>query len=516
MLASALIFVIMASCILFVPNFVNAQSTYKVSGYILDSSGKGVAGAKFTLYPAGQVTTDNSGYYQINASGSQYYSIFVWPPFDSNYLAYTERGFYVGTTDATKNITLTSGVKLCGYIKADSSTPISGALGFLGDYYSGWYSNSSGYYFITAPAGTYTLKFEPKTGPTFPTFVQFNFSLTQNTFKNVTLNDPENTPIYDVSGYVLDSNGKGISGAEIVFGVTYVTSVISGSTGYYSIFAPLGTYHAVIWPPFDSNYLSYNQPSLTVGSTDITQNFTLSVGCKVSGYLTDSAGNPIRGAIASLGTHTSGWYSNDSGYYFTTAPIGVYNLKIQPRTGPDFPIYTEANFNLSGDVSRSFILAASQSTSTPPDDRKIFEVLSNSTVSELSFNSNGKSLNFKVSGPSGTTGYTRAIIAKSLMPNFSGTSVSMDGKNMTFTLVSTSDYWILEFNYSHSTHQVVVGLADIVTTATTATPTQTNTSTSTSTIPEFTLATAAVGILLISVFLALARKKLVLPNRTVK
>ncbi len=497
LLTSTLVIAVIASCILIIPNSVNGVTdTFKVSGYVLDGNGRGVAGALFNLQDAGQVATDNFGYYERYTT-TGYHDIFVWPPFDSNYLAYNERGFYVGTTDATKNITLTSGIKLSGYIKDSTGYPIRGALGFLGQYYTGWYSNDSGYYFITAPAGTYTLSFEPRTGPTFDTFTEFNVVLTQNTVKNITLGDPANVPRYDISGYILDSNGKGIAGAEIVFGVTYVTSVISDAKGHYSTTAPSGTYHAAVWPPFDSNYLSYDQPGLTVESADLNQNFTLDVGCKVSGYLTDSAGNPIRGAIASLGTHTSGWYSNNSGYYFTTAPAGIYNLKIQPRTGPNFPIYTETSFNLTGDVSRNFILAASQSTSQPANDQKIFEVQSNSTVSELSFNSNSNSLSFRVSGPSGTTGYTKAIIAKSLMPNFTGTTAALDGQNMTFTLTSTSDYWIMDFTYSHSTHQIVIGLA----------------SANTSTIPEFTPITLVLGIMLVSAVSALARKKLVLPHK---
>ncbi len=514
LLTSLLILAIISGCVLIVStNFGNAQSTteYKVSGYILDSNGKGLAGALFNMYPVGQIRTDNSGYYQTYAS-TGYYTLNVWPPFDSNYLAYTQYGFAVETSDITKNITLTAGIKLSGYIKDVTGTPIMGAIGFLDQYYTGWYSNSSGYYFITAPAGTYTLKLEARTGPTFQTFNEFNVVLNQNNIKNIVIGDPSNLPTYEISGYISDANGRGISGAKINFGVYYVTSATSDSTGYYKSSAPSGTYHIQVLPPFDSNYVWHNNLVLQVGNTSVTQNVTLNVGYKVSGYLTDSAGIPIKGALPLLSNYCCGWYSNESGYYFVTAPVGVYTLKIQPRTSLDFPIYTEANFNLTHDISRNFILSSSSSTSTPANDQKIFEVQSNSTVSELAFNSTDLSLSFKVSGPSGTTGYTKALIAKSLVPTFTGASVSLDGKNLTFSVLSTNDYWVMEFTYGHSTHQVTIDLADNNLNAD-QTPVQSQPPIST--IPELTPVTLVFAVVLASVALAFARKKLNPPHSVV-
>jgi hypothetical protein len=104
-----------------------------------------------------------------------------------------------------------------------------------------------------------------------------------------------------ISGYILDSNGDGIAGAVINLNAPEnISSVYSDSSGYYVIYAPTGTYQINVWPPFDSNYLSFSQPAFSVETSDISKNITLNSGYKLSGYLTDSFGAPVRGAIVLL------------------------------------------------------------------------------------------------------------------------------------------------------------------------------------------------------------------------
>jgi hypothetical protein len=128
-----------------------------------------------------------------------------------------------------------------------------------------------------------------------------------------------------------------------------IPSVLTNSAGYFEVYAPEGTYDFCIWPAFDSNFLSYRLKTFTV-TGNITRNFTLTEGCKVSGYITDSQGTPISGALVSLDSHISGWYSKSNGYYFVTAPAGTYTLTVQPRTGPTFATYTISSFVVNGDV----------------------------------------------------------------------------------------------------------------------------------------------------------------------
>jgi len=342
-----------------IPCFVLAQdsSSFTISGYILDSAGHGVAGATIIfcvpeIVPG--VFSDSSGYYEISAPSGTYHVI-VWPPFDSNYISYDEPAFNV-QSDITKNITLATGYKISGYITGSLGAPVKKAVVSLGNFFCGWYSKYSGRYFVTAPAGTYTLNARPASGPQgvtdFRPYSEYNIVVDGDLEKDFTVKTHT-----EISGYVLDEEGNGLAGARVIFGVPdIVPSVSTDDSGYYTIYAPRGTYHVNVWPPVDSNYLSFDQPELIVGTSDFTKNITLGSGYKLSGYLTDYSGAPIRGALVSLDLFHCGWFSDSSGYYFVTAPAGTYNLKIQPRTGPTFLIYTENNFTLTCDTVKNFTL----------------------------------------------------------------------------------------------------------------------------------------------------------------
>ncbi|MGA2386562.1 MAG: hypothetical protein ABSG33_08515 [Candidatus Bathyarchaeia archaeon] len=84
-----------------------------------------------------------------------------------------------------------------------------------------------------------------------------------------------------------------------------------------------------------------------------------------------------------------------------------------------------------------------------------FSIESNSTVSNLFFNSTDSELSFTVSGPTGTTGFAKVTIAKTLMPN-GNLQVYMDGNPISSSEDSNGSYWIVTFTYHHSTHQVTI------------------------------------------------------------
>jgi hypothetical protein len=96
--------------------------------------------------------------------------------------------------------------------------------------------------------------------------------------------------------------------------------------------------------------------------------------------------------------------------------------------------------------------------SLPYQEKNVFVVESNSTVTALAFNSTTSELSFRVSGPSGTEGYVRVTIAKNLVSNAADMKVTLDGKQLSYNLTETEDTWVLLFNYSHSTHFVSVYL----------------------------------------------------------
>ena len=181
---------------------------------------------------------------------------------------------------------------------------------------------------------------------------------------------------YKISGYILDANGHGIKGANVIFNVpSIVPSVWSDSSGYYVISAPAGTYHVNVWPPFDSNYIHYDEPGFVVGS-DMTKNITLYSGYKVSGYISFSNGTPVVGAAVIFRNSAntwfgSGWFSNSTGYYFLSVPAGTYTIIARPRTGnyysgptTDFPTYYEYNFTVTGDTIKNITVGGSSPTSS--------------------------------------------------------------------------------------------------------------------------------------------------------
>jgi outer membrane protein assembly factor BamB len=176
---------------------------------------------------------------------------------------------------------------------------------------------------------------------------------------------------YKISGYILDANGNGIGGANIIFNVpSIVPSVWSDSSGHYVISAPAGTYHVNVWPPFDSHYINYDEPGFTVGS-DMTKNMTLQSGYKVSGYISDASGKPVVGAVVLLDNFGSGWFSNSEGYYFLSVLAGTYTINAHPRTGnyysgptTDFPPYHEHNFTVNCDTVKNITVGVSSPTSS--------------------------------------------------------------------------------------------------------------------------------------------------------
>jgi regulation of enolase protein 1 (concanavalin A-like superfamily) len=93
-------------------------------------------------------------------------------------------------------------------------------------------------------------------------------------------------------------------------------------------------------------------------------------------------------------------------------------------------------------------------------EKNAFSVSSNSTVSNLSFNSTSRELSFTITGPTGTTGYADVFIAKSLIQDSSSITVSLDENNIDYTAISTGDSWLLHFTYSHSAHNITINLAN--------------------------------------------------------
>jgi hypothetical protein len=185
---------------------------------------------------------------------------------------------------------------------------------------------------------------------------------------------------YKVSGYVTSSNGAPISGTKLLFfntsGYNIYPDLTTNSSGGYSANAPPGIYTIEVLPPFDSYYVNYLENSFSVNS-DIIKNVTLTAGCKVSGYITNSTGAPMVRASVMLKTngpdYSSGWYSTDAGYYYVNVLAGTYTIDARPANAYDpslqgctyFSPYLENNFLVTSNMTKNIFVDTSTITPTP-------------------------------------------------------------------------------------------------------------------------------------------------------
>ncbi len=197
---------------------------------------------------------------------------------------------------------------------------------------------------------------------------------------------------------------------------------------------------------------SPSSSSLTI-STDSTVNQVGSV-INIQGKLSDQNGVGIVNEPVVLYYTFAGadsWYPIGSAF---TNQDGAYSLQwVNTASG---------TVTLSAQWKGNSTYAPANVTTTlsflPVTDTNMFFVESNSTITSLAFNSSLYELSFNVSGESGTTGYTKIFIAKTLMADAENLKLHLDGKQLTYQLSQTEDSWILEFTYQHSTHHVNVYL----------------------------------------------------------
>ena len=117
--------------------------------------------------------------------------------------------------------------------------------------------------------------------------------------------------------------------------------------------------------------------------------------------------------------------------------------------------------------TQTIIISGSSSTPSSPTTTptpipvpgySTFSVESNSTVTNLFFNSTNSELSFTVNGTTGTIGYVKVTVAKSLVSSIQNVKAYLDGSELAVTITSDENSWFLTFNYSHSTHNVKISL----------------------------------------------------------
>lgn len=172
----------------------------------------------------------------------------------------------------------------------------------------------------------------------------------------------------------------------------------------------------------------------------------------IDGTLADISGNGLDGEAVDI----SYAYQGNSQWAFlarcSTNINGSYQVVWLPSTTGQYVVRAEwAGNSIFSGASNSTAL-----TIMPFQEKYVFAVTSNSTISDLVFNSTNLELSFTTSGPSGTMGYGLVTISKALVENITNLRVYLDGKPLESFITSTNDSWIVSFTYSHSTHHVTI------------------------------------------------------------
>jgi outer membrane protein assembly factor BamB len=277
------------------------------------------------------------------------------------------------------------------------------------------------------------------------------------------------------------ADGNIAASPAIVDGKIYFISDNSTGTmsGFNYVYSGCSTVYALDATPLI-------KPTLTVSCTSTTayNSFHVTINGTLTVNNTGSSSIPIQIA-----------YSNNGGANWqnltevTTDPEGKFTAEWFPSASGNYIIKATFNGNLTH-ASANTMLNLAVLPYQPESANVVFSVTSNSTITDLAFNSTSKQLTFSVNGAANTTGYTDIRIPKSLISDISTLTILVDNNQVTYTYVQETDSWLIRFSYHHSTHTVTINLETPQNPTPTPTPTNsgsssnTNQQTSTSKTPN--------------------------------
>jgi hypothetical protein len=94
------------------------------------------------------------------------------------------------------------------------------------------------------------------------------------------------------------------------------------------------------------------------------------------------------------------------------------------------------------------------------ESNSIFTLNSNSTITQLSFDSESNELSFTASGPSNSHGYVEVYIPKTLIADITNLKTYIDGTPVSFNSQDQTDSWLITLTYSHSQHHITLQLSN--------------------------------------------------------
>ena len=187
-----------------------------------------------------------------------------------------------------------------------------------------------------------------------------------------------------------------------------------------------------------------------------TSSFTTASGIavEITGTLQDMFNQPLINEIVLLEyifPGSTNWHSIQSP---STDNMGNYETIWFPSATGQFTLKATWMGNSSLDGSQNTTMLSILFH----EEKHLFSVESNSTISSIEFDSDNRVLSFSVSGSEGTEGFTRVTLAKNLISDLNTLEVKINDNSIEYTISDFEDSWILYFTYSHSTHEVTVFL----------------------------------------------------------
>ena len=135
---------------------------------------------------------------------------------------------------------------------------------------------------------------------------------------------------------------------------------------------------------------------------------------KINGVLTGN-GASIPNAGVLLYVSVDGGNGWDVLSFVNTASDGSFSVTWKPSVTGNYVLKASWAGNSEFSTANDVVNFAVEQF----EEQSVFSVMSNSTLSGLSFNSETKDISFGTSGPTGTTGYVNVIIPKSLVADIS-------------------------------------------------------------------------------------------------
>lgn len=243
-------------------------------------------------------------------------------------------------------------------------------------------------------------------------------------------------------------------------------------------FSNIVLYSVVAWYHFsngnpgafyvDDLYLSNGQasaPQVSVPLPPKPANMSLSTSAESTelGYILDFngalmnlEGEPLVGKQVVLSYMISGIVVWNPFSSVTTDGNGVFSASWLPTATGSFMVKAE----WQGDENYSAAYSVKNVSVLRGNEENVFMAESNSTLSSLSLNSTSNEISFIVSGPSGTTGYVRFLLSKSLLKDSADLKVYKDGALINCTVTSVGNQTVLYIVYSHSSHEMRISLPE--------------------------------------------------------